>query len=136
MSGPDPEALRAEALRWLSRVEDDLDMVAAAIERGRHRPGAFHVQQAAEKLLKIILVLAGEPVPRTHDLDRLIRLTGIGDELPDGAAEHLAALTSWVTIGRYPEPEDEIAPTPDEIEEARVVLRLLEACVRTRLARG
>lgn len=133
MSAPDPEALRAEALRWLSRVEDDLDMVAAGVERGRLLPAALHVQQAAEELLEVLLVLSGSPVLKTHDLDRLILLTGIAPSLPADAADHLAALTSWVTIGRYPEPEDEVAPTIDEVQEARALLALLENLVRARL---
>lgn len=134
MSGPDPAALRAEALRWLQRAEDDLDMVAAGLQRGRLLPAAFHAQQAAEKLLKILLVLAGATVPKTHDLDRLIRLAGVGPLLPGDAADQIAALSSWVTIGRYPEPEDEIAPTADEIVEARALLGLLETIVRARLS--
>lgn len=136
MSGPDPEALRAEALRWLSRVEDDLEMVAAGVERGRLRPAAFHVQQAAEKLLKALLVLAGAAVPKTHDLDRLIRLAGADRALPASAADQLAALTSWATIGRYPEPEEDIAPTAEEIAEALGLLRMLEDLVRERLTGG
>jgi HEPN domain-containing protein len=134
MSGADPAVLRAEAWRWLRAVEDDLDMVAAGLERGRPRPAAFHVQQAAEKLLKILLVLAGATVPKTHDLERLIGLAGVAGHLPAGAADDLAALTSWVTIGRYPEPEDEIVPNAEEIAEARALLRPLEALVRAHLS--
>jgi HEPN domain-containing protein len=32
----------------------------------------FHAQQAAEKLLKALLVARGEVVPRTHDLSALL----------------------------------------------------------------
>lgn len=109
-------------------------MVAAGLERGRLLPAAFHAQQAAEKLLKILLILAGAAVPKTHDLERLIRLTGVAARLPADSADQLAALTSWVTIGRYPEPEDDIAPDAGEIAEARALLRLLEDLVRAQLA--
>ena len=34
----------------------------------------FHVQQAAEKLLKASLSLLGKPYPATHDLTRLLEL--------------------------------------------------------------
>lgn len=34
----------------------------------------FHVQQAAEKLLKAWLALSGETYPRTHDLRRLLEM--------------------------------------------------------------
>ncbi len=134
MSGPDPEPLRREALRWLDRVEDDLEMVAAAMERGRPLPAAFHAHQAAEKLLKVLPVLAGVVVPRTHDLDRLVHLTGAAALLPEAAADRLAALTPWATIGRYPEPEEDVAPTLAEIAEARALLDVLDQVVRARLA--
>jgi HEPN domain-containing protein len=124
MSEPDPEALSSEAKRWLSRVEDDLDMVAAALERGRPRPAAYHVQQAAEKL------------PRWHDLGRLIGVAGIGAQLPGGAADRLAALTSWASIARYPDIEDETEPTIEEVAAALPLVRLLEDLVRARMDAG
>ncbi|MBX9698725.1 MAG: HEPN domain-containing protein [Acetobacteraceae bacterium] len=108
-------------------------MVVAAIERGRLRPGAFHVQQAAEKLLKVLLILDGQAVPKVHDLERLIRLSGVAPALPGDAAERLAALTSWVTIGRYPEPEDDVAPSREDIEDAKGLLILLQQAVLAKL---
>jgi HEPN domain-containing protein len=136
MRGPDPEAQLAEARRWLSRVEDDLDMVAAALERRRPRPAAYHVQQAAEKLVKALLVLAGAQVPRSHDLGRLIGMAGIGAQLPGDAADRLAALTSWALIARYPDIEDETEPTIEEVSAALPLVRLLEELVRARMAAG
>jgi HEPN domain-containing protein len=136
MSEPDPEALSSEAKRWLSRVEDDLDMVAAALERGRPRPAAYHVKQAAEKLVKALLVLAGAQVPRWHDLGRLIGVAGIGAQLPGGAADRLAALTSWASIARYPDIEDETEPTIEEVAAALPLVRLLEDLVRARMDAG
>ena len=74
MSGPDrsiqPEN-RHEARRWLAIVEEDLDVAIAAAGLSRLDSCAYHVQQAAEKLIKALLVLAAEPFRRTHDLDDL-----------------------------------------------------------------
>src|SRR5256885_11430804 len=57
MSGPDPDlnqARREEAGRWLAIVVDDIDTARAAMQLSPPRPGpaAFHLQQAAEKLVK------------------------------------------------------------------------------------
>jgi len=74
MSGPDrpiqPEN-RIEARRWLAIVEEDIDVAIAAARLSRLGASAYHVQQAAEKLIKALLVLAGEPFRYTHDLDDL-----------------------------------------------------------------
>ena len=75
MSGPDSSNLpenRTEARRWLAIVEEDIDVAIAAAGLSRLGASAYHVQQAAEKLIKALLVLAGEPFRRTHDLDDLV----------------------------------------------------------------
>ena len=71
MSGADrrirPEN-RIEARRWLAIV----DVAAAGARLSRLGASAYHVQQAAEKLIKALLVLSGEPFRRTHDLDDIV----------------------------------------------------------------
>ena len=67
-------ARREEADRWLVIVRDDIDVAMAAINLPRPRAGAaaYHLQQAAEKLLKAMLILSGRAFRRTHDLDDLV----------------------------------------------------------------
>lgn len=75
MSGPDrpsPPERRAEAMRWLVIADEDIDVAIAACRIHRHGASAYHVQQAAEKLVKALLVLAGEAFRRTHDMDDLL----------------------------------------------------------------
>lgn len=67
MSVPD-EDRRREAKRWLAIVEEDIDVALAAARMGRSGAAAYHVQQAAEKIFKGLLVLAGTAFRRTHDL--------------------------------------------------------------------
>jgi len=68
MSGHDrpirPEN-RLEARRWLAIVEEDIDVAIAAARLPRPGASAYHAQQAAEKLVKALLVLAGEPFPNS-----------------------------------------------------------------------
>lgn len=66
----------ADPIEWLQRARADLK-VAELIAREPELPGwtiGFHLQQAAEKALKAVLVAAGRPAPRTHDLEQLAEL--------------------------------------------------------------
>lgn len=71
----------------------------------------FHAELAGEKLLKALLVSAGQPVPRTNDLIALATLAArLG--YPMGEAEAEVAVLSRFGVGvRYPdlvyEPTDE-----------------------------
>jgi HEPN domain-containing protein len=127
MSGPDqpvrPEN-RLEARRWLAIVEEDLDVATAAMRLSRLGASAYHVQQAAEKLIKALLVLAGEPFRRTHDLDDLAsRLLPVYPQFA-GQAEAVRHLSIWGTAYRYPGLEDAPEPLP-EIEELEQTIDML-----------
>jgi HEPN domain-containing protein len=121
MSGPDRAAApenRREARRWLAIVAEDIDVAKAAARLPRLGASAFHLQQAAEKLLKALLVLAGEPFRRTHDLDHLVaRSLPLYPQFAPtlGAVRHLSV---WGVAYRYPGLEDleEPPPSPEEID--------------------
>ena len=128
MSGPDrpirPEN-RVEARRWLVIVEEDIDVAAAAARISRLGASAYHVQQAAEKLIKALLVLAGEPFRRTHDLDDLVsRVLPVYPQFAEqaGAVRHLSV---WGIAYRYPGLEDLPEPLPgmDELERMIVLMK-------------
>jgi HEPN domain-containing protein len=128
MSGPDhqiqPEN-RNEARRWLAIVEEDIDVASAAAGLSRLGASAYHVQQAAEKLIKALLVLAAEPFRRTHDLDDLAaRFLPV---YPQFAlqAEAVRHLSVWGIAYRYPGLEDAPEPLP-EIEELERMIALLK----------
>ncbi len=65
--------VEADPAEWLSRARADL----RAAELLRLDPGlpqwpaGFHLQQAAEKAFKAVLVANGRPAPRSHDLEQL-----------------------------------------------------------------
>ncbi len=86
----------------------------------------FHAQQAVEKALKVALVLAGIPFPRTHDLDFLLaRAEGHGLEVPV-EIEESEWLSPWAAQLRY----DEIATGLDR-EKAREAPDAAVAWART-----
>jgi hypothetical protein len=74
MNAPPDDAVsrKREARRWLSIVVEDIDVANAAARLPRPGAAAYHLQQAAEKIVKALLVLNGEPFRRTHDLDDLV----------------------------------------------------------------
>lgn len=93
-----------EAGRWLAYAEDDLRLAKAVLSMTDVKPGqaCYHAQQAGEKALKAVLILAGVPVGRTHDLVYL------GGMVPAGwnsrfAPTDLADLGRWAVEARYPD---------------------------------
>ncbi len=129
MSDPDqrpkPEN-RQEAKRWLEIVDEDIDVAIAAARLSRRGASAYHVQQAAEKLLKALLVLAGEPFRRTHDLNDLaIRLVPVYPQFIQ-QAEAVRPLSIWGIAYRYPSLEDAPEPLPDSEELERSIAMLRE----------
>jgi HEPN domain-containing protein len=129
MSGPDRPILpenRLEARRWLVIVEEDIDVAAAAARLTRLGASAYHVQQAAEKLIKALLVLAGEPFRRTHDLDDLAsRLLPVYPRFAR-QADAVRHLSVWGIAYRYPGLEDAPEPLPEIEELQRMIVMLTE----------
>ena len=85
------KAVQDEAI--LERLLEDLAIADEAV--------GFHAQQAAEKLLKALLVLHGLDYPRSHDLNVLPALLDhAGVSLPDDLLQ-IADLSPMATIYRY-----------------------------------
>jgi HEPN domain-containing protein len=97
MSGDDPGRRIAEARAWLPFVDADLTTVRLTLEANPPvlAVAAYHCQQAAEKLLKSLLVLGALPLWKTHDLDTLVAQAGHAfPEVRDLRGEALG-ITSW-----------------------------------------
>ena len=132
MSG---EERSAEALRWLEFARRDLRIVAAlhATDPTLFTAACVHVQQAAEKSLKAVLVLHDLPVPFTHDLAYLRRL--IGGRLPPGPSQDdLDRLNRWGAATRYPGVATDA--TLDDIAMAEIAAGAVFDHVATELARA
>jgi HEPN domain-containing protein len=86
---------------WFLKAESDLNTAKRMVESdGPYDTACFHAQQAAEKYLKGLLALRGEPFHRTHDLEELQHL---GEGLPAWplAGLDLAELSSYAVEARY-----------------------------------
>jgi HEPN domain-containing protein len=120
MSGPDEGATdaerRREAARWLAVAAEDARVARVCLEMPQPALGiaAYHCQQAAEKLVKGLLVVAGAGFPRTHDLAELA-----GRAMPfyrdlSPLLEAIGPLTVWSVAYRYPGIEEDDEPDPGE----------------------
>lgn len=87
---------------WLAFARNDLKSAELLLkESDLYGPAIFHCQQSAEKCLKAILEQCRQPIPRSHDLERLFALIP-SDSRPDLDADNLALLTSFYLDSRYP----------------------------------
>lgn len=112
---------------WHEKAAGDLEAARACLESPRV-PGwivGFHLQQAVEKALKGLLVLAEREAPRTHDLAALHRLLKEAGGVHPLTPEELQALQPFAVDERYPilSPQpvarEEVAPLMDPA--ARIV---------------
>ncbi|MBK1841283.1 HEPN domain-containing protein [Azospirillum sp. YIM B02556] len=105
---------------WMAVADRDLAMVRKAIAGPDPEPAgaAFHCQQAAEKLIKAVLVAAGINPPRSHDLRSLIERLPADHGLRE-ALLPLQRFTEFAVAYRYPtaqlfdDPPDD--PTAEEV---------------------
>jgi HEPN domain-containing protein len=119
MSGPEAEARRAEAARWLAIADQDIIAARHCMKGSPPLPGvaAYHCQQAAEKIIKALMVAAGKSFPKTHDLAALGTLASPAYPALASAISRIEPLTTWGVAYRYP-PEEELdaVPAAKEIE--------------------
>ena len=96
-----------EAARWLAYAIEDLEHGKLGVT-AFPRAAAWSFQQAAEKALKSLLLAAGQPVPRVHDLAYLLQMVEAkfphSSELLDAVME----LAEVSTVSRDPADMEEI----------------------------
>ena len=99
---------------WLATVETDLK----AIRNCLHGPeptslgAAYHCQQAAEKLVKAVLVAAGTHPWKSHDIHALIDALDKSHPLRPRLTP-LERFTPYVWAFRYPSPGPMEPPPPE-----------------------
>ncbi len=77
------------------------------------RAAAFHLQQAAGKLVKAILWVEGIHVTAEHNIGQLVGLLPDGHDWKADLME-LDVLSRFATTFRYPSPTGKIARAPDQ----------------------
>jgi len=104
------------AREWVRYAQADLALAKVPLPpRGMYENLCFHAQQAVEKSLKAVLVLARIEVPNTHSIQRLVQL------LPPDVPQHeslvpAARLMAYAVSSRYPGENEPVLE--DEYREA------------------
>jgi HEPN domain-containing protein len=94
--------LRDLAFGWLRKAESDLTTAQVMLASdGPYDTACFHAQQSAEKCLKYFLALAGQPIPRTHDLIELNQLCAAAAQNWQVDNEILSELMPYAVETRY-----------------------------------
>ena len=118
---------------WLRVVDTDVSSIVNNLDGPEPcaTAAAFHCQQAAEKIVKAILVSSAIAFPKSHDIGALIRLLPPDHPLVPEVAP-LARFTPFVAVFRYPGASfmDAMVEEPS-IEEIRDWLAELRATVAT-----
>lgn len=111
----------------LAKAENDLKTAGIGLEHAAPLDTvAFHLQQAAEKMLKAVLASRAILYPKTHDLDDLMDL--IPQELSEihSFRERLQGWNSYAVEMRY---EITVYPEQEEVQEALKTAGDLHAAV-------
>lgn len=95
--------IREEALRWFEEGESDISTAKILLEHKKYNPSAFYSQQAAEKILKGLLLAYNEATWGHSVLSLLQRLDEIMD-VDIGEIEQCAKeLDRHYIPSRYPD---------------------------------
>lgn len=97
--------MKAATRDWVDKAEGDF-LAAAALARRRkiplHDQVCFHSQQCAEKYLKARLEEAGVHFPKTHDLEKLLKLILPVEPLWAALSPACKFLSGFAVEFRYP----------------------------------
>jgi HEPN domain-containing protein len=98
------DAVGEFAKQWLIKAQEDWDVVQILIKDPNPPTGSvcFHCQQCAEKLIKAVLTRNSVEFPKTHDIERLIKLTGNFVSGLDELSPFAQKLTAHGVNTRYP----------------------------------
>lgn len=112
-------------------ARDDLD-AAELLQAAKNRNAAYHLEQAAEKILKAVLTSEGKHAGIGHQLDALVR--ALPDEHPmKTSLSDLVELQAFATTFRYGTPVGRVQPPLPATDYARLAAQVraaLEAALR------
>jgi HEPN domain-containing protein len=128
---------QAEAVRWLIVAAEDMRIAEACLALADPALGgaAYHCQQAAEKAIKGLLIVAAKSFRRTHDLEELGTLAAVCYPHASSLLAQLGPLTTWGVAYRYPGVDEfaEVPPGPTEVAAAITHIRDLLVLLNARV---
>lgn len=110
-------ALDLAAARMLLRPGEDEPLAEAAL---------FHLQQAAEKLVKSLLSRQGIHYPKTHDIENLLQLCRQNNiALPENA-DRLVDLSDYAVESRYEMMSEPVAGIAGYLDQVDALQQFVE----------
>jgi len=102
---PPDEGKKELVLQWVAKASQDFDLARHlfAEEKRYLEAICFHAQQAAEKYLKAYLTWHEVEFPKTHAIERLLRLVGSIDPGLARSLDAATALSAYAIEVRYPD---------------------------------
>ena len=115
--------------RWLDAARADLMAARNCVDGPHYLPGiaAYHCQQAAEKLVKAVLIHRGMEPARSHDIDTLIGRLPEADPSRQ-TLEDLGRFTPYAVAFRYP--GEDLDPSPPSRDDLTGWMAEIETAIR------
>lgn len=103
---------------WIAKAAGDLKSSKKLIKDDDDTldSAAYFTQQSAEKALKAYLIFHQQPIPRTHDLEKLLKDCIKHDASFDKLRECAEFLAPYATYTRYP--DDRFNIDREEVDKA------------------
>lgn len=118
--------MRPEIEWWIRAAERDLASARQLLQGSIFEGVAFHCQQAAEKLLKGLVLARGGGSQRTHSCVRLVRaLEKLGLQIPPDVATACRKLDPHYVDARYP---NGVGGAPEEFYDETIAGESLRYC--------
>lgn len=129
---PDPVVMA-----YLEGVREELDAVARLAAPPTNRLAAYHLQQAAEKLVKAVRLHRGHPATLEHRISLLLDALTATDPWR-GRLEPLDRFSQFATAYRYPSPTGKLRAGPDSaaLEAGRAEVDALLLLARAEFSAG
>lgn len=101
---------------WLQKAKRDLDTANALLEKAYYDTAIYHTQQCAEKALKGYCVYRLQPLIKTHDLEKILKIC-INLDSSFQQLDLLATSLNGLDV-RFRYPDVEFEPEEKEVVEA------------------
>lgn len=93
--------MKDEVNKWLKFAQDDIKMASLAVGEGLFNQVCFHSQQAAEKLLKGLIIYKGKKYAKIHSLTELMKI--VDEQSITALRDDLLYLDQFYMPSRYPD---------------------------------
>jgi len=110
---------------WLDLAQEDIHVARVLLNGGKMLYAGFICHLSAEKGLKAVIVNMGDDVipPKTHDLVKLAKQSGIYMKMDDEQKDFLELLLPLNIEARYPSYKGSIAASLDESNSKKILIR-------------